>query len=57
MVKRLETFSKAKEMAAGSISYVHQALSTGWGLLSMVVGGRYKAGLPKSDGKVSFNHS
>ena len=51
VVKVLTNISEATEMAAGSRSGVYQDLLCWWGLSSMVMGGRFKVGLPKSSVK------
>ena len=38
-------------MAAGSISGVYWALLSRWVISSMVMGSRFKAGIPQPDGK------
>ena len=52
MVKLLTEFSEATYMVAGSRSGVYPALLCGLCLSSMVMGGRLKTGLTKSDVKV-----
>ena len=44
-------------MASGSKSGVYRALLCGLGLSSMVMGGRFKAGIPKSAVKGLLNQS
>ena len=57
MVKVLNEFSEAKEMAAGIRSGVHQDILCGRGISSKVMGGRFKAGLQKSYVKVLLKQS
>ena len=52
MVKVLTEFSEATEMAAGSRSGVYKDLLCAQGLSSKLMGGIFKAGLPKSSVKV-----
>ena len=55
MVNLLPDFPEATEMAAGSGSEVYRDFCSARGLSSMGMGGRFKSGLPQSNGKIPVN--
>ena len=56
MVNVLPDFTKVTEISAGSVSEVYRDILFGRGVLSMVMGGRIKAGVPKSTKKELLNN-
>ena len=54
MFKVIKESSEATDMAAGSRSGVYKDILCGQGLSSKLMGGIFKAGLPKSSVKVLF---